>query len=218
MSSFKYKNMQQFVKQTLYPYVVNITLLIKDIFKRLTDIENSIATDISNSIKNLQKQITDNDSDIVNLQKQIISNDSDIIDLQEQIGSNDTDIALLQTNVTQIYGTKNYTDITSSTMLLTPNELTTKVAAIYGTTDAKLETTNLPTYTLNKTTKNATLGNISTDLVAHINSVAVSATEAKTTGSNPHNVAYMSLVDWTYGTLEPDDTLSDKIKVYDQIL
>lgn len=217
MSSFKYKNMQQFVKQTLYPYVVNLTLLIKDIFKRLSELENTLSTDISNGLEGLQKQISNNDADIASLQTQITNNDSDISSLQSQIKSNDSDISTIQTNVAQIYGV-NYSSITSSTMLLTPNELATKIANIYGTTASNLEATNLPTYTYKGTKKNATLGNISTDLVNHANSVATPITKSGAVGTNPHNVAYMSLVDWTYGTNPPDSNLNAAVKVYDQLL
>ena len=217
MSSFKYKNMQQFVKQTLYPYVVNLTLLIKDLFNRVANLENTLGTDVNNGLKELQDQITSNDSDIAGLQTQILSNDSDISSLQTQITSNDSDISKIQTNVSQIYGVS-YNDITASTMLLTPNELTAKVASIYGVTSAKLESSNLPTYKIGSTTKTATPGNISADLVAHINSVAVSTTTSKSSGTNPHHVTYMSLEDWTYGTNPPDSTLASTVKVYDQLL
>ena len=218
MSSFKYKNMQQFVKQTLYPYVVNLTLLIKDLFNRVANLENSLGTDIDDQFKALQDQITSNDTDIASLQNQILSNDSDISNLQDQIASNDSVIDDIQTNIAQIYGV-DYNNITASTMLLTPNELTAKVASIYGVTSAKLESANLPSYKIGSTTKTATPGNISTDLVAHVNSVAKSTTAATVNGTNPHHVTYMSLEDWTYGTLPPDEvTLKSNIKVYDQIL
>jgi hypothetical protein len=217
MSSFKYKNMQQFVKQTLYPYVVNLTLLIKDLFKRLTDLENKLATDVNTKLEGLHSQINSNDTDIANLQTQIVSNDADIINLQNQIDSNDDDIIEIQTNIEQIYGVP-YTSITTSTMLLTPNELTEKIASIYGVDPDKLETSSIPTYTYKGTKKPATLGNISTDLVNHANSVATPTTASGKVGTNPHNVAYMSLVDWTYGTNPPDNKLSSAVKVYDQIL
>lgn len=43
MASFKYKNMQQFVKQTIHPYIVNVVLLIKDAFKHITRLDKEIA-------------------------------------------------------------------------------------------------------------------------------------------------------------------------------
>lgn len=42
MPSFKYKNMQQFVKQTIHPYIVNVVLLIKDAFKHITRLDKRI--------------------------------------------------------------------------------------------------------------------------------------------------------------------------------
>ena len=42
MASFKYKNMQQFVKQTIHPYIVNVVLLIKDTFKHITRLDKKI--------------------------------------------------------------------------------------------------------------------------------------------------------------------------------
>lgn len=42
MASFKYKNMQQFVKQTIHPYIVNVVLLIKDVFRHITRLDKRI--------------------------------------------------------------------------------------------------------------------------------------------------------------------------------
>lgn len=42
MASFKYKNMQQFVKQTIHPYIVNVVLLIKDVFRHITRLDKKI--------------------------------------------------------------------------------------------------------------------------------------------------------------------------------
>ena len=63
MASFKYKNMQQFVKQTIHPYVVNIVLLIKDAFKHISKLEADVA-DIYNKLNEANDKIETNKSEI----------------------------------------------------------------------------------------------------------------------------------------------------------
>lgn len=105
--AFKYKNMQKFVKQTFYPYVVNLTLLIKDAFKHIVDLENEVASLKGPIVIDLEKKIAENTAAIK-------ANDNDIAALQQKdlellnlintnkaaIEANDADISALQTRMT----------------------------------------------------------------------------------------------------------------------
>lgn len=105
--AFKYKNMQKFVKQTFYPYVVNLTLLIKDAFKHIVDLENEVARlkgpivlDLEEKIAANTAAIQSNDTDISALQAKDVALTNLINTNKAAIESNDTDIAALQKRMT----------------------------------------------------------------------------------------------------------------------
>lgn len=119
--AFKYKNMQKFVKQTFYPYVVNLTLLIKDAFKHIVALENEIASlkgpvvvDLEERISANTAAIKSNDTDIAALQKK----DTELLNLinanTAAIQSNDADITALQTRMTT--AESNINTITTTTI------------------------------------------------------------------------------------------------------
>ena len=59
MASFKYKNMQKFVKQSLMPFIVNTVLLIKDAIQNIYDLDKKLDQSTTKLTDDLNAHIKD---------------------------------------------------------------------------------------------------------------------------------------------------------------
>ena len=214
MPSFKYKNMQQFVKQTIHPYIVNVVLLIKDAFKHITRLDKRI-DDTNEYIKDEVEPRIDVHDKIVGFDQlvlkdsngQIVRDDNGNIQLidgwDDSTSNHETRIDKLETIVGRdyvIWSEFDQAEGNHHTMLNSHQK------------DIEELEKNLASTITRLTKDEVHIGNNASAITALQNSSNTHIGDKE----NPHNTKYTKLTDVYISTLPPGNNTT--YDVWDQVL
>lgn len=214
MASFKYKNMQQFVKQTIHPYIVNVVLLIKDMFKhvsrldkRIDDTETYIETKVEPRI-----DVHDRIVGLTELAKKdnkgnFILDENGNVQLADNFKDGTTNHEVRLQDLEELIGI-NYIDPLNFSAATDNHEKrldghdkdVSDLKARVSTNEA-----NIDSHGVTLANHNTEINNLKNNANSHISNT-----------SNPHGTKYMQLKDVYVSTLPPGSNTS--YDVWDQVL